>query len=247
MLSGPPEPILTFSPTAWAKLLCLRDSGDCEVGAFGIAADPGDLLRITDLVTVKQRATPVRIAFDDEAVADFFDAQVDQGRKPEQFARIWCHSHPGSSPAPSATDEETFARVFGGCQWAVMFIIARGGRTCARLRLNVGPGGEMMIPVTVDYARPFAGSDHEAWTAEHRANVKAGDGEVGLPASPRGYPGDELACCSCPEEWLEELEAMDPAERRAVLEELSARPDLWGEQEGVPDGQEEVFDVAIAS
>ena len=75
----------------------------------------------------------------------------------------------------------------------------------------------------------------------------AGQGEVGLSASPRGYPGDELACCSCPEEWLEELEAMDPAERRAVLEELSARPDLWGEQEGVPDGQEEVFDVAIAS
>ena len=31
------RPILRFSPTAWAKLLFLRDYGPTEVGGFGIA------------------------------------------------------------------------------------------------------------------------------------------------------------------------------------------------------------------
>ena len=47
------------------------------------------------------------VSFDDEAVADLFDTQVDAGRKPEQFARVWLHSHPGDSPRPSNTDEES--------------------------------------------------------------------------------------------------------------------------------------------
>ena len=32
-------PVLRFSPTAWAKLLFLRDYGETEVGGFGIAAE----------------------------------------------------------------------------------------------------------------------------------------------------------------------------------------------------------------
>jgi hypothetical protein len=31
---------------------------------------------------------------------------------------------------------------------------------------------------------------------------------------------------------MEELDAMEPAERQLVLDELSARSDLWGEGEG---------------
>ena len=66
-----------------------------------------------------QDVTVASIAFDDLAVADFFETQVDAGRKPEQFGRIWLHTHPGNSAQPSGTDEETFYRVFGHCQWAV--------------------------------------------------------------------------------------------------------------------------------
>ena len=29
------NPVLRFSPTAWAKLLFLRDAGDTEIGGFG--------------------------------------------------------------------------------------------------------------------------------------------------------------------------------------------------------------------
>jgi hypothetical protein len=33
------------------------------------------------------------------------------------------------------------------------------------------------------------------------------------------------------DDLLEDLEAMEPEERRLVLDELAARPDLWGEEE----------------
>jgi len=164
------SPILRFSPTAWAKLLYLRDLGDTEVGGFGITAADNPLY-IEDVELVRQACTAISVAFDDQAVAEFFDKQVDLGRRPEQFARHWLHTHPGNSPQPSGTDEDTFARVFGRTDWAVMFILARGGQSYARLRFNVGPGGEMTIPVSVDFSRPFPASNHGAWQEEYAANV----------------------------------------------------------------------------
>ena len=75
------------------------------------------------------------------------------------------------SPWPSFTDEETFARVFGRCDWAVMFILAKGGQTYARLRFNTGPGGAMLIGVAIDYQQQFGGSDHEAWAELYKAHI----------------------------------------------------------------------------
>ena len=66
-----------------------------------------------------------------------------------------CIRIPGRSAEPSATDEATFSRVFGGADWAVMFILARGGQTYARLRCNVGPGADVKLPVDVDYRSPL--------------------------------------------------------------------------------------------
>lgn len=128
------------------------------------AADPS---LITDIRLVKQRCNPAHVAFMDESVADFFDEQVDNGLRPDQFARIWIHTHPGSSPHPSGTDEETFARVFGSCDWAVMFVVARGGATYARLRFNAGPGGEINFSAEVDFSQPFNASAEAAWQAEY--------------------------------------------------------------------------------
>jgi hypothetical protein len=162
--------VLRFSPTAWAKLLFLRNAGDTEIGGFGIApAD--DLLFVEDVRLVKQACTWVSAEFDDQSVADFFDTQVDEGRQPEQFFRLFMHTHPGDSPQPSMTDEETFARVFGRSDWALMFILARDGQCYARLRFNVGPGADVELRVEVDYGQPFGGSDWDLWHEEYLANV----------------------------------------------------------------------------
>ena len=123
-------PTLRLSPTAWAKLLYLRNAGDTEVGGFGIST-ADDLLLVEDIQLVRQVCSMDSLAFDDESVADFFDRQIDAGRTMSQVGRIWLHTHPGSSPQPSQTDEETFARVFGHSDWAVMFILSRHGHSVA--------------------------------------------------------------------------------------------------------------------
>jgi hypothetical protein len=93
--------------------------------------------------------------------------------------------HPGESAEPSGTDEQTFGRVFGGCDWAVMFILGRTGRTSARLSFSAGPGGSLALPVAVDWSvwpalaadegRPWASRTAE-WLEEFHGNIQpAGD------------------------------------------------------------------------
>jgi proteasome lid subunit RPN8/RPN11 len=162
---------LRFSPTAWSKLRYLRDYGATEIGAFAICpAD--DLLYVEDIRLVRQCCSAVSVAFEDTAVAEFFDELVDVGRRPEQFARIWVHTHPGESAQPSQVDEATFVRVFGSCDWSIMFILARAGEIYCRLRFSAGPVGTFEIPVEVDFEHAFVGSDFAAWRAEYAATVR---------------------------------------------------------------------------
>ena len=183
-------PTLRFSPYAWAKLLFLRDLGETEVGGFGVSAED-DLLLVEDVRLIGQQTTIVSVEFDDEAVADFFDEQVDAGLPPERFFRLWLHTHPGDSSQPSSVDEETFQRVFGRCDWAVMAILAQGGETYARLRFNAGPGGQIEIPVRIDYARPFPAADPESWLREYERCVHAMDvwqGSQWFDGNGHGWP-----------------------------------------------------------
>jgi len=226
---------LRFSPTAWAKLLYFRDRSDNEIGGFGIT-EPDDLLFVREFATVKQEVTGVSVRFDDSAVADFFDQQVDLGRKPEQFARIWLHTHPADCPQPSAVDEETFVRVFGNCQWAVMFILAQNNRTYARISFNVGPGGQVLVPVEVDYSCDFGSTDKQAWEAEYQANIKATAfawQDEGCNSSKAVSPSGNLGSYAMPYDLISELERMEPAERQLILDELADRPDLWDEESEV--------------
>ena len=166
------RPVLRFSPTAWAKLLFMRDFGATEVGGFGLA--PGnDLLFVQDVRFIKQTCTSVSVAFDDTAVAEFFEDQVDRGLKPEQFARLWIHTHPGNSAEPSFVDEGTFSRVFGRADWA----------------LDVHPGPrrrDLLAPAIQRRSRRFAqdrrrcrllpsiyGMRRGAWAQEYRDSVHA--------------------------------------------------------------------------
>ena len=223
---------LRFSPTAWAKLLYFRDKSDNEVGGFGITkAD--DLLFVTDFIVVRQEVTAISVKFDDEAVANFFEDQVDLGRKPEEFARIWLHTHPGDSPSPSITDEETLTRVFGNCQWAIMFILAQDNKTYAKLSFNVGPGGQVLIPVEIDYSQEFGPTNQDSWDIEYTANVKAVDWLSSFNTDTKSLVTDDFSDYALPYDFINEIEKMEPAERQFILDELADRPELWDEESEV--------------
>lgn len=220
------QPVLRFSPTAWAKLLYFRDKSDNEIGGFGITRE-NDLLYVDDFVTVKQTVTAISVEFDDNSVADLFDQQVDFGRKPEQFARIWCHSHPADCPEPSCTDESTFKRVFGSCQWAVMFVLAKDNSSYAQLRFNVGPGGEILIPVEVDYSEDFGPSNKDAWDNEYQENIHVKPSLHNKRNSKEDFNEFGLDEYALSQEFLDEFEEMGPDERQFILDELAQRPELW--------------------
>jgi len=150
--------------------LYLRDLGPTEVGGFGIT-EPENLLCVSEFQLITQHCTETFVAFDDAAVADYFDDQTDLGRQPQQCGRIWIHTHPGDSPLPSSVDIETFHRVFGHCDWAVMFILARSGDTFARLHWRHGQGS-IGLEVEIDYGQPFPASDELGWQAEYEATVQ---------------------------------------------------------------------------
>ena len=198
-------PRLRFTPSAWAKLHFLCHRGDTEIGGFGITP-PEDQLLIDEFFVPLQQTTAVTVAFDDESIADFFEDQVTAGRSPEQFGRIWIHTHPGNCPNPSSVDEETFTRVFGGCDWAVMFILARGGATYTRLHFNAGPGGTMELPVEVDYQQPFAGSDHKTWETEYLERVHE---QQAHPLTPGMWDLDDF---NNPFEFIDELDLFEEVE-----------------------------------
>ena len=187
------RPTLVFSPLAWIKLMFFLHAGDTEIGGFGISAED-NLLYIEEFVTVEQRVSSVSVEFDDASVSDFFDASVDEGLKLEQFSRLWLHTHPGESPNPSFTDEATFDRVFGKCDFAVMFIIGRTGKTYARLSFSAGPRGSIQLPVAVDWQRwPELLIEQdmdmeelkESWMDEYGQNIFP---EIPLLASPTALP-----------------------------------------------------------
>ena len=220
----------------------MRDMTDNEVGGFGIT-EPDDLLFVTDFALVKQTVTAVSVSFEDESVANFFADQVEAGRQPEQFARLWLHTHPGDSPEPSGTDESTFARVFGSCDWAIMFIVAQNGSTFARLRFNAGPGGEVKIPVCVDYSYEFENADFELWKQQYLANViedhtfslvsksKKNSKEQEDETEVFGSNGFEETSLFTGQELLGEIDSMEPMEREMFMEELSIRSDFWDKSE----------------
>ena len=169
---------LRLTPYAWLKWQFMCHRGATEVAGFGLSA-AHDPLYLEDILVIGQHASPATVAFEDVAVADLFDEMVDQGVPPNRFARVWLHSHPGSSVTPSAVDEATFARVFGACDWAVMGILSRAGNTYARLQNNVGPGCSQELPVVVDWQSwpqylAHASFDSHAmkWLQEYEQHVK---------------------------------------------------------------------------
>jgi hypothetical protein len=195
------EPCLTFAPLAWLKLAFFCHLGETEIGGFGLSA-PDHLLHVQDFMTVRQQSTAMTVRFLDDGVADHFDRCVEQGLSPECCGRLWIHTHPGDSPLPSSVDEETFARGFGSCDWAVMMILARSGQTFARLTFNVGPRVDKEISVRVDWSawpetllgKQTFGDHADQWRQEYEANIHRHFPALSIvtrPDAPVGMPSWE--------------------------------------------------------
>ena len=55
---------------------------------------------------------------------------------------------------------------------------------------HVGPGGDVDLPVEVDYSRPFAASDHAVWHEEYLANVQVSELPLFRRRSRELFPAD---------------------------------------------------------
>lgn len=180
-----PPPVLWFSPYAWAKLNFMMNEGETEVSGMGLTL-PEDPMYVVDFLVVKQECTSAHTEFDDNALADLFEEMVAEGHHPQNFGRIWIHTHPGNSPHPSSVDENTFRTRFGNCDWSVMFILARLGNFYGRVQFSAGPKAQMEISTQIDWKTSFQGSDEEAWKREYKDKVstawssQTGFGQGGL-------------------------------------------------------------------
>lgn len=125
---------LTFHPLAWIHYQWFCHRGPTEVAAFAVTSDPLRPLYITHMCFLKQTAYTAFVELDDAAVHDHLNDWLDRDLQPYQINRIWCHTHPGVSPHPSAQDWDTFSRLCGQMDWAVMMILAKGGACHCTLR-----------------------------------------------------------------------------------------------------------------
>lgn len=172
--------ILRFTPYAWAKILYMRDRGPTEVAGFCVTITEDPLL-VTDFFLVKQKCTETTFDLDIENVIDYRDKMMDQGVPPWACMNILAHTHPNNSPTPSGVDENNFVDAFSHPNWAIMFIVAKGGKTYCRLKVNVGPGVVKEIKVTIDWSTTFDSTDFAAWNMEYIENITCSRGFASQP------------------------------------------------------------------
>lgn len=161
---------LRFTAYAYAKLLWMRDRGPTEVAGYCVTAIEDPLL-VTDFVLIKQKCTCVTFDLDTEDIAEYAERMMDAGIPPWACLNILAHSHPSNCSKPSPTDEKNFKKAFSHPHWAIMLILAEGGATYCRLKINVGPGVVRELKVSVDWSVPFCGSNIKAWDEEYEAKV----------------------------------------------------------------------------
>jgi len=123
-----------------------------------------------------------------------------------------------------------------------MCIVAQDGGTFARLRFNVGPGGEVKIPVYVDYGCEFDAANFELWKQQYQANVIVDEifKQTDKPIQPAANQQKEVELFGnenfnkvplfSSEDLLSEIDRMEPIEREIFMEELAIKSDFWDEE-----------------
>ena len=129
-----------FAKLRWFRLNCnenvvldykAQNPTFLEVSLMGISASEEDLNHIVDFRCVPQEVTSGLTEPTDEGMASYFeDMVIDEGISAMRCGRFWAHTHPGTSPTPSSTDNETFGKWFKESDYGVMYILADGDDSC---------------------------------------------------------------------------------------------------------------------
>ena len=162
---------LRLSPYVMAKLSFLLETSSVEVSGFGICSQE-DPLCVEDFQLVSQDSTIVTTDMDSDGIDAYFDRMDALDKERMECGRVWIHTHPGDCPIPSCTDRNTFARVFGQCSWAVMFIISKSRKWHAEMAVGFPVMATIEIPVSIEWGCTFGGVNRQAWLDEYRNNVR---------------------------------------------------------------------------
>ena len=131
-------PKLNFTAETWQQLnyMCKRCTHRDQV--FRNHTSGGQAV-VTDLWFPQQTCTAATVEFDDEDIA----AQIDE----LQTHTPWMSASASGStltlataPTPVAQTIQTFSKVLGHFDWAVMAILAKGGKSYARIKHDAPAG-----------------------------------------------------------------------------------------------------------
>ena len=164
-------PRLTLTAFAYQKL-CYWEamSRKEEVSCFGISTRKEEPLRVSELFMPAQEVTANSTDPTEEGLADMFDILLGAGLEPNQFARIWIHTHPFKSE-PSTKDFATCREVFGECDWFIMLIKGNDGFTCYMYSMT-GVPVRNKLAVGIDYCNPGLPTKIvQGWTDTFQNNV----------------------------------------------------------------------------
>jgi len=139
------NPMLAMLPDFKTRLDAIVDQAPVEVSGFGSMtihesrASNGSaqhLIVPRELFVLDQTTTSGSADIEQDAVGNFFEDWVTEGRDVKEL-RVWWHSHGrGAKPVPSATDWSTITRSFGRVPWYIMLITNKDRQYTAYLVLT---------------------------------------------------------------------------------------------------------------
>lgn len=129
-----------FSKLSWFRVNCTDDNVQgivtknpqfLEVSLMGISESEENIGHIVDFVCVPQECSSGLTEPDDDGMNAYIETMLlDKEISIIRCARFWAHTHPGASPVPSSTDNETFVKWFGHSDFGVMYILAKDDDSC---------------------------------------------------------------------------------------------------------------------
>lgn len=189
---------LALSAAAWEKLKWFRDYKDVEVCCMG-QSDPNDPLFINQLHFIPQYSTMASVEFDNDAQNNYAIDMSKRRLNPDNFMRVWIHTHPGNNTSPSGTDWSTFNDTFGPMEWSVMAILGKSDEFTCVFRV----GDEMMnIPVAIH--DPFT----QQWAEEYASAVLSPQKKTHSFLSPQASEAE------WEEVWQQAIEPEESTERQ---------------------------------